>query len=407
MCLVTSEESGFNGVVKNTNSVKTIYHDNIELQEIHSNLVTTDLSFEPYNNWTEKEIFRQGHSIEQCMNFGSRLLDKSHVKLGGLDEFRERIKNTDNLILLGCGSSYYSALLGSFFFRELTDLNIVLPMNACEFEVEDIPKFGKTAILFISQSGETRDLSQILSKVKDLDILKIGLVNTVNSLIANEADCGVYLNIGKEHGVASTKSFTAQSVLLSLIAIYFAQVKDINEIPRRTYIEDIGRLDIVESFMSSISDKCKSISEMLEHSQHLFVVGKKQSEVIALEASLKIKEITYLHAEGYSASMLKHGPFSLLDEKTYVIIIMPDDKYYSKTYSVLEQILSRKSPVILLANKYIDKIPKENTIIIPKLSKLGSILNIIPIQLIAYYLSVLRNINPDFPKNLAKVVTVD
>ena len=137
----------------------------------------------------------------------------------------------------------------------------------------------------------------------------------------------------------------------------------------------------------------------------MFVIGKQQSEVIALEGSLKIKEITYLHAEGYSASMLKHGPFSLLSKDTFVIMVIPDDEYYSKSYSVLEQIKSRHSPVIAITNRHIDK--ADYNIIIPKSLKLQGILNIIPLQLISYYISILRGLNPDFPRNLAKVVTVE
>jgi len=420
MALITSEESGFNGLVKNyirldNNDIykieekdKIIISNNSdkEFKFIKNNDYKNDLSFKPYNNWTEKEIFKQGESIFKCLNNGSRIFNEEEVILGGLNEYKEKLIGINNLIMLGCGSSYYASLLGKFYFKDLTNLNIILPMNACEFELDDIPKLGKTAILFISQSGETRDLYKILEQVKKIDVLTIGLVNTVNSTIANETDCGVYLNIGKEHGVASTKSFTAQSVLLSLIAIFFSQIHKINLSIRRNYIKNILNINNdIHNLLSNINEECKRIANIVYQTEHMFVIGKQQSEVIALEGSLKIKEITYLHAEGYSASMLKHGPFSLLSKDTFVIMVIPDDEYYSKSYSVLEQIKSRHSPVIAITNRHIDK--ADYNIIIPKSLKLQGILNIIPLQLISYYISILRGLNPDFPRNLAKVVTVE
>jgi len=424
IALISSEESGFNGITKNyirlnNNDIyKITYTDEIsitndthhkkELIENKDYLNKSDNSYKPFNNWTEKEIYKQDISLYNCINNGGRIKNDEEVMLGGLELYKEALKKIDNLIILGCGSSHYSSLLGKYYFKDLTNLNLVLPINACEFEIEDIPKLGKTALLFLTQSGETMDLYKILEKVKDLDILKIGLVNTVNSTIANETDCGVYLNIGKEHGVASTKSFTSQCLILCIISIFFSQIHNINSNIRKNYIEDIKSINYdVNLLFKNINEKCKKVSETLSKYDNIFVIGKNQSEAIALEGALKIKEITYIHCEGYSASMLKHGPFSLLSENTPVIIIIPDSKFYDKTYSVLEQIKSRGSPVFLISNKVINGVNEENTIIMPKKNKLYSILNIIPLQIIAYYISILRNINPDFPRNLAKVVTVE
>ena len=424
IALISSEESGFNNMTKNyirlnNNDIYKISYDNIinittnvnEIKELIENkdyLKKSENSYIPFNNWTEKEIYKQDISLYNCINNGGRIKNEEEVMLGGLEENIDVLKNIDNLIILGCGSSYYSSLLGKFYFKELCNLNIVLPINACEFELDDIPKIGKTALLFLSQSGETMDLYKILEKVKNMDILTIGLINSVNSTIANETDCGVYLNIGKEHGVASTKSFTSQCLVLCLTSIFLSQIHNINNNIRKKYIEEIKSINYdVNLLLKSINEQCKNISTVLSKYDNIFVIGKHQSESIALEGALKIKEITYIHCEGYSASMLKHGPFSLLSENTPVIIIIPDDKFYDKTYSVLEQINSRGSPIYLISNKYINGVNEENTIIIPKKNKLYSILNIIPLQIIAYYISILRNINPDFPRNLAKVVTVE
>jgi len=424
IALISSEESGFNGITKNYirlnnyDIYKITYTDEIsitndtdkkkELIENKDYQNKSDNSYKPFNNWTEKEIYKQDISLYNCINNGGRIKNDEEVMLGGLELYKEALKKIDNLIILGCGSSHYSSLLGKYYFKDLTNLNLVLPINACEFEIEDIPKLGKTALLFLTQSGETMDLYKILEKVKDLDILTIGLVNTVNSTIANETDCGVYLNIGKEHGVASTKSFTSQCLILCIISIFFSQIHNINSNIRKNYIEDIKSINYdVNLLFKNINEKCKKVSETLSKYDNIFVIGKNQSEAIALEGALKIKEITYIHCEGYSASMLKHGPFSLLSENTPVIIIIPDSIFYDKTYSVLEQIKSRGSPVFLISNKVINGVNEENTIIMPKKNKLYSILNIIPLQIIAYYISILRNINPDFPRNLAKVVTVE
>ena len=424
IALISSEESGFNNITKNyirlnNNDIYKISYDNMinittnvnEIKELIENkdyLNKSEHSYKPFNNWTEKEIYKQDISLYNCINNGGRIKNEEEVMLGGLEKNIDILKNIDNLIILGCGSSYYSSLLGKFYFKELCNLNIVLPINACEFELDDIPKIGKTALLFLSQSGETMDLYKILEKVKNMDILTIGLINSVNSTIANETDCGVYLNIGKEHGVASTKSFTSQCLVLCLTSIFLSQIHNINNNIRKKYIEEIKSINYdVNLLLKSINEQCKNISTVLSKYDNIFVIGKHQSESIALEGALKIKEITYIHCEGYSASMLKHGPFSLLSENTPVIIIIPDDKFYDKTYSVLEQIKSRGSPIYLISNKYINGVNEENTIIIPKKNKLYSILNIIPLQIIAYYISILRNINQDFHRNLAKVVTVE
>jgi glucosamine--fructose-6-phosphate aminotransferase (isomerizing) len=239
------------------------------------------------------------------------------------------------------------------------------------------------------------------------DLITIGVVNVIDSLIARDTECGVYLNAGREVAVASTKSFTNQCIILTMIAIWFSQNKDTYIDKRKTIISDLRNLSFQMQSIIDRTEDIKKIALLIEKKSSLFILGKGKEEAIAREGALKIKEISYIHAEGYSASSLKHGPFALLDENFPVIILNLDNNYNSKIMNCIEEILSRNSPVILITNTNINninckiiKLPIQNNIY-------SSLLGIIPIQLLAYYLSIYKDINPDIPKNLAKVVTIE
>ena len=236
----------------------------------------------------------------------------------------------DNLIILGCGTSYNSGMIGVNYFKELCHFNTVQIFDGAEFNYNDIPYYGKTGLILISQSGETKDLHRCVHLAKNRDLFTIGIVNVVDSLIAREVNCGCYLNAGREVGVASTKSFTSQVILLNMIAIWFAQHKNINYQLRIKYIEDLHNLqhDIRKCIQSSL-ETVPSLLSLFTHPS-CFLLGKHSGESIAREGALKIKEISYIHAEGYSTSSLKHGPFALLGENFPVILISPEDEHYPK-----------------------------------------------------------------------------
>ena len=416
--IVSSEQSGFNGKVSNYfilegNDLCEMYYDNGKLKiktdnkyklknTINNNF---DLTPYPYEHWTIKEIEEQYESSLRALSFGGRLLNDNKVKLGGLEGHTEILKRIDNIIFLACGTSYNAALLGCKYFKELCNFNTVTIFDGAEFDSKDIPRIGNTALVFLSQSGETKDLHRCIKIGQDNDLFLIGVVNVIDSMIAREVDCGVYLNAGREVGVASTKCFTNQVIILSLIAIWFSQIHNKNFSKRKEFIKDLRQLpNHIKKCIYLAKIIIPNIIDII-NKDNLFILGKSGSEAIAKEASLKIKEISYIHAEGYSGSSLKHGPFALLSSEFPVILIAPNDEYYSKMKNVYEEIKSRMSPILFITND--NQCEIENSLVLPYNKKFGDLLSIIPLQILAYQLSIKRNLNPDFPRNLAKSVVVE
>jgi len=410
--IITSEQSGFCNLVSN---YITLHNDDICIIERTGGLqvktsgtytgkkvltLNHDLDPQPFAHWTLKEICYQPTVVLNAINNGGRINGPNVVKLGGLDQHLSLLKDVSNIIILGCGTSFFAGLYGMHFFKRLCNLNTVQVFDGAEFSEYDIPRFGKTAIILVSQSGETKDLHRCIEIAHRGNAMTIGVINVVDSLIAREVDCGVYCNAGKEVGVASTKAFTSQVVCLSLMAIWFSQLHGVNEHLRTRTISDLQNLsNDFKNTIENVEPVIKTIVPKLMNAQNLFILGKGSDECIAREGSLKIKEISYVHAEGYSASSLKHGPFALLDETFPVIILDLDNRYEAKIKNCVEEVKSRGSPVILISN--------QGEISVSANLSFSSLLGLVPIQLLAYYLSVQKGINPDKPKNLAKVVTVE
>lgn len=424
MVLVSSEQSGFNGLVNNyfvldSNDIciisikdrKLDINTSKKYDLRNASKINFDLSPEPFRHWTLKEINEQYESSLRAISLGGRLLNSNKVRLGGLENYKEILKRIDNLIFLGCGTSYFAALCGTHYFKDLCKFNTIQLYDGAEFTDKDIPLIGNTALVLLSQSGETRDLIRCLKIGKDQDLFTIGIVNVVDSLIARETNCGCYLNTGREVGVASTKSFTNQVILLSMLAVWFSQIHNTSSNKRRYYLDALRKLpyDIKNTVSNSV--KSEIYSTLKTNSNSLFILGKGQGEAIAKEGSLKIKELSYIHAEGYSGSSLKHGPFSLLDEDLPVILIAPDNVHYIKMNNVYQEVSSRKSPIVVITDKIENDFGESedfgNVILVPHNKIFSNLLCVIPLQLIAYNLSVNRGINPDQPKNLAKCVTVE
>jgi glucosamine--fructose-6-phosphate aminotransferase (isomerizing) len=418
--IVTSEQSGFCNMV---NHYITLQNDDICTIEKNDNSITistkhayikkgiticeSNLTPSPYQHWTLKEINEQPKIVMSAINKGGRIKNKSEVKLGGLEMHIDVLKTIDNIIILGCGTSYFAGLYGMYFFKQLCNFNTVQVFDGAELNNYDIPKIGKTAFILISQSGETKDLHRCIQIAKNNNIVTIGIVNVVDSLIAREVDCGIYCNAGKEVGVASTKAFTSQVICLSLSAIWFATIQNVNENKRAKMIHDLHNLS--NDIQTTIDDCRENIKEISKKniSNNLFLLGKGSDEYIAKEGSLKIKEVSYIHSEGYCASSLKHGPFALLDENFPVIILNLDNTYHSKILNCYEEVSSRNAPIIFITNDKNINTLSCDIICVSENKSYASLLGLIPLQLLAYYLSINRGLNPDKPKNLAKVVTVE
>ena len=415
--LITSEQSGFNNYVndyfclqdsdlciikKNNEGINLTKTNNHQIKKINKNNYQN--SPHPYKYWTLKEINEQVETSKRVLNMGGRIQNK--IKLGGISKYNGELQDIDHLILLGCGTSYHSALYAETFFKETGIFNSVQVFDGSEFEEYDLPRQGKICIIFISQSGETKDLFRCFNFIQNKDILTLGVINVVDSLIARTVHCGSYLNAGKEIAVASTKSFTSQSILLVMLSVYFMQLNKKHTLRQNKIIKSLHNISgLIKKTLKMVENKCLEFSKEIYQKNSLFVVGKGQGSQIAKEGALKIKEISYIHAEGYSCSSLKHGPFGLLEEDYPVILIVINDKTFSKTLNSYNEMISRHANVIVITDK--DNKLFKKQIVIPYDTVFSSLLSIIPLQLIAYNISILRGLDPDFPRNLAKVVTVE
>ena len=414
--LIVSEQLAFNNsikkyiIIENHDIISVKIKDSrIELQESLNRYTVQkklkdDIVSKPenYEHWTLKEIMEQPSSINRSINNGGRIADSTNVKLGGLDEHKSKLLECEHLILLGCGTSYYSGLWSCEIFKILDIFTTVQIFDGAEFDVHDIPKKGKTCLIFLSQSGETKDLHRCIQIAKDFELYTIGVVNVPDSLIARETDCGVYLNAGREIAVASTKSFTSQCIILSMIGIWFSQNRGTSIRKRKTIIDSIRSLPFqIQNTLNN--DILRTFSDLLDKNT-VFILGKGKEFAIAKEGALKIKEISYIHAEGYSSSALKHGPFALIENNLPVIILDIGEKYREKNRNAYEELKSRNSRIIFITD---EKSGLENEILVDKNEIFGGLLANICIQLLTYYKAISKNINPDFPRNLAKVVTVE
>jgi glucosamine--fructose-6-phosphate aminotransferase (isomerizing) len=421
--IVTSEQSGFGGSVNTyitleTDDICIVTHGSDKIHVTTTETYTTTpitiashpLTPAPFSHWTLKEIHEQTSTIMRNINLGGRLLNDREVKLGGLETMAAELRTARHVVLLGCGSSYNAALYGAAFMKQLCNFVTVQAIDASELQADDLPKTpDRVAVILISQSGESKDLHRCLALLHNTATLTIGVVNVVDSLIARDVDCGVYCNSGTEVGVASTKSFTSQVVCLSLVALWFAQNQQTNQWVRASVIKSLRNLssDCART-LAQVEHQIRVLSEtVLQDTKSMFILGKGCDKYIADEGALKIKEISYIHTESYSASSLKHGPFALLDADFPVITINCEEEHDDKITTCYQEIKARHAPQILITTRPPTRTPTPNTIVVPKNKHYGALLALIPLQLMSYYLSINKGINPDTPKNLAKVVTVD
>ena len=354
--------------------------------------------------WTLKEIEEQKDSSLRAIGMGGRI--NKGIKLGGLDEYKNILCNIDNLILLGCGTSFNAGLYSSYYFKKI-NFNTVQVIDGADFSYLDIPKIGKTACIFLSQSGETLDLIRCLEICDKHNVIKIGVINTVDSVIARETDCGCYLNAGREVGVASTKAFTSQIIVLLLINIWFYKHKNNNYSEEfENIIKEFKNISFnIGKILNDSREYMKTWSSKLLKHKSIFILGKDECYSISREASLKIKEISYIHSESYPASSLKHGPFGLLEKGFPVILIDIGEKNRLKMRNVYNEIKCREAEIYTITDKEYEN--RENVFYIQTKSELNNLFSIIPLQFLSFYLSINKNINPDYPRNLAKVVTVE
>lgn len=352
-----------------------------------------------------KEIF-EGPEVVRSALRGRIKIDENMVKLGGLEQVSDKLKKTKRLIILACGTSYYAGLVGEYLFEEIAKLPTEVHF-ASEFRYRDEPFEEGAAVLAISQSGETADTLAALRKAKEKNLLALGIVNTVGSTIARETDAGVYNRAGPEIGVASTKAFLSQITVLVLMAIYFSKGENpltkklLNELEKIP--EKIEKILFQSSVIEKLALKYKDCGNFL-------FIGRRYNYPTALEGALKLKEVSYIHAEGYGAGEMKHGPLAMISPDFPTMAIVPENGVSEKIYSNLEEIKARKGPILAIATEGDKKITSlaDDVIYVPKtIEPLEPLLTVVPLQLFAYYAGVHRGYNVDKPRNLAKSVTVE
>ncbi len=358
-----------------------------------------------YPHFMLKEIFEAPATIRSAI-LGRALPAQNLVKLGGLESVTGQLKYIDRIVIVACGTSYYAGLVGEYLIEELAGIPVEVQL-ASEFKYRNEPFSRSTALIAISQSGETADTIAALKKVEDYGVLRLGIVNAVGSTIARMTDAGVYCHAGPERAVASTKAFIAQVTVLAQIALY------LNDGKSELYKPLLEELDQLPAKAQAVLDQAadiKIIAEKYKDYRDFLYIGRQYSYPCALEGALKLKEVSYIHAEGYAAGEMKHGPLAMIDENFPTMAIATDTPLLEKTYSNIEEIRARKGPVVAIAtegNETIGAIADDVMYIPRTLEQTQPILIAIVLQLFSYYVAVARDFDVDRPRNLAKSVTVE
>lgn len=361
-----------------------------------------------FDHFMLKEIFEQPETINNAYR-GRLLLDDAKVKLDGLRLTDEDCENINRIIFIACGTSWHAGLVAEYLIEEYARIPVEVEY-ASEFRYRKPVLRKGDLVITISQSGETADTLAALREAKAKGIKVLGITNVVGSTIARESDGGVYIYAGPEIGVASTKAFTSQITVILLLTIFLARRKEMSYTEAKAILDDLVRLpELARSVLSS----CESIRSIAEHyckSKNFLYLGRGINFPVALEGALKLKEISYIHAEGYPAAEMKHGPIALIDEDMPVVFISTRDEIYSKVISNMQEVRARRGRIIAIATENDESILKyaDHVIYIPDVHRaLVPVLAVIPLQLLSYYIAVLRGCDVDQPRNLAKSVTVE
>jgi glucosamine--fructose-6-phosphate aminotransferase (isomerizing) len=361
-----------------------------------------------YPHFMLKEIFEQPTTVENTMR-GRLILEEGFSKLGGLNISKDDLLAIDNIIITACGTSWHSALIGEMMIEELCRIPVEVEY-ASEFRYRNPIVTPRTLCIVISQSGETADTLAAMREAKRRGARTLGLVNVVGSTIAREDDGGIYLHAGPEIGVASTKAFTSQVVALALFTLKLARLRDLSVARGREIAQALADLPAQIQSILDRAEEIEALAEEFKRASNFLYLGRGYNFPAALEGALKLKEISYIHAEGYPAAEMKHGPIALIDEMMPVVCIAPHDSVFDKITSNIQEVKARKGKVIAITTRdepslagkldYEFRIPETVDLLTPILAS-------VPLQLLAYYIAVKRGCNVDQPRNLAKSVTVE
>lgn len=408
-----------NVIYLNDNEIAILSRENLLIKSI-DNIIQTpyvhelELKLEMlekggFDHFMLKEIYEQPRSIRDCMR-GRIYPQQGRVQLGGLEPYAEKLKNLDRIIIVACGTSWHAGLVGEYLIEEYGRISVEVEY-ASEFRYRNPVISEKDLVIAISQSGETADTMAALELAKEKGATIFGICNVVGASIPRITDAGAYTHAGPEIGVASTKAFTAQVTVLTLIAFYIAQLKGtVNQTKLITLLTELNEIpDLVERALKH-NDEIKVIAEKFKDSPNCLFLGRGSAFPVALEGALKLKEISYIHAEGYPAAEMKHGPIALIDAEMPVVFIATKHSSYEKVISNIQEVKARGGQVIAIVSEGDTEVKKmaDYTIEIPQTDEAFlPLLATIPLQLLAYHIALMRGCNVDQPRNLAKSVTVE
>ncbi|MFL5808686.1 MAG: glutamine--fructose-6-phosphate transaminase (isomerizing), partial [Flavisolibacter sp.] len=362
-----------------------------------------------FDHFMLKEIFEQPQTIYDCLR-GRLDADAGTITMSGIQKYADQIMNANRIVIVACGTSWHAGLVAEYIFEELTRINVEVEY-ASEFRYRN-PVISKgDVIIAISQSGETADTLVAIENAKAKGAIILGVVNVVGSSIARVSDGGAYTHAGPEIGVASTKAFTAQLAVLTMIALKIGYEK--GSLDHDRYLRLLQELNAIPDKVAAVlesKDQIRQIAEKYKDAKDCLYLGRGYNFPVALEGALKLKEISYIHAEGYPAAEMKHGPIALVEETLPVIFVATKDSYHEKVISNMQEIKARKGKVIAVINEGDDQSTSlaDDVIVVPEADEiLAPMISVIPMQLLAYYIGVAKGLDVDKPRNLAKSVTVE
>jgi glucosamine--fructose-6-phosphate aminotransferase (isomerizing) len=396
-------------IKRNELIIKTI--DDVELtpevQELQLDLDEIEKS--GFDHFMMKEIFEQPRSIKDTFR-GRLSSDLQNIRLGGLIDVMDRLDKARRILIIGCGTSWHAGLVGEYLIEEFARIPVEVEY-ASEFRYRNPVIYEDDVVIAISQSGETADTLAAISLAKENKALVLGICNVVGSSIPRETHAGVYTHAGPEIGVASTKAFTAQVTVLAMIAFLLSKRR--NTITEERYHQLINELNKIPQKIEETlkyNEEYKKIAALYKDASNFLYLGRGYFFPVALEGALKLKEISYIHAEGYPAAEMKHGPIALIDKKMPVVVIATKDRSYEKIVSNIQEVKARNGIVIAVVTEgdTIIRNMADHVLEVPATeSSLAALLTVIPLQLLSYHIAVMRGCNVDQPRNLAKSVTVE
>ena len=405
-------------VYLNDYDVATITPERFEVSNLGTDTANVQISKLEFNHedvgrgkhahFMLKEIYEQPQTVLNALR-GRLDFEGATAKFGGLNMTSAELRGIDRIVIAASGTSWHAALVGEYLIEELAQLPVEVEF-AHEFCYRNCPLEKNTILLVLSQSGETADTLAALREAKRRGHRALAIVNVVGSTIARESDGGIYMHAGPEIGVASTKAFVSTIAILTLLAIHLGRLRNLSA---KRALDILHGLEVLPKQIEKIlaqNDALKKVAKKYAKANDFFFLGRGYTFPIALEGALKLKEISYIHAEGYSAAEMKHGPFALIDKKTPTVFLVPQDAMYDKTMANLAMIRARKGPIIALAtegDKSIKKVAKDVVYLPKTLDLLNPVLATVPLQLFAYHIAVARGCDVDKPRNLAKSVTVE